>query len=76
MDNEMTKKFKEVMQNLDKDVIIEAFEAGFEVGFFGNRKSTDDLFIQFTKDKYKYSIIRTSAQKQSFDASRLRGKLF
>jgi len=55
--------FKEVMRDFDKRSIIDAFEVGLEVGFFGKKATINDILdFQFTDDKYVYKMRRIPIQ--------------
>lgn len=58
------KEFQEIMNQIDKESIMEAFKMGLEIGFFGKQNPLGDLFLQFNDGKaFVYTIIRMPIRK-------------
>jgi len=56
---EKIKKFHEILDQIDKNDIIEAFKTGVEIGFWGNLPPESDLYLQFNDGmEFVYTIIR------------------
>jgi len=58
------KEFKEIINQIDKDSIIEAFKLGLDIGYFKGCTAMNDLFLQFNDGKdFVYTIIRMPIRK-------------
>lgn len=58
------KEFQEILNNIDRDSIIETFKTGLKIGFFGKRGVYDDLFIQFNERGFVYTIARMPIKRK------------